>query len=290
MDVIVTGPYGRVGTALIDHLHDRDEYDFTYFNRSEPDGPWSGHDTVVADIQEYDALLEATQGHDAMIHLAAYPYVDSDWTDIHGPNITGMFNALEACRQAGVGTFVFGSTNHVLGQYETEFAPEIYYPGHGMALDRDSPVRPDSFYGTSKVFGEALGRQYVENYDAPTQFYSLRICSVRYPEWDHPYGDAERAVANGEIERGSPEYEQRVARMKAMWQSRRDLSHQVECCLQDDSVAFDIFSGVSDNDRRWYSIEHARSVLGYSPNDNGEAWDEPPAWSGNRAAVPDRSL
>lgn len=40
--------------------------------------------------------------------------------------------------------------------------------------------RPDSYYGTSKSFGEDLGRYYVENYDAPTQFYALRICNVRH--------------------------------------------------------------------------------------------------------------
>jgi hypothetical protein len=97
------------------------------------------------------------------------------------------------------------------------------------------------------------------------------------PEYDHPYGDAESSVDGGDTERGSPAYEQTVARMKGMWQSRRDFAHEVDCCLQDDTVEFGIFSGVSDNDRRWYSIEHARSVLGYSPQDNGEEWDAPPS-------------
>jgi nucleoside-diphosphate-sugar epimerase len=32
MDVLVTGAYSRCGTALIDHLHDDPEYDFTYLN------------------------------------------------------------------------------------------------------------------------------------------------------------------------------------------------------------------------------------------------------------------
>nr|WP_248910364.1 hypothetical protein [Halocatena marina] len=51
------------------------------------------------------------------------------------------------------------------------------------------------------------------------------------PEYDHPYGDAERAVDEGDIERGSPKYEETVARMKAMWQSRRDFAYQIDCCL-----------------------------------------------------------
>jgi hypothetical protein len=65
--------------------------------------------------------------------------------------------------------------------------------------------------------------------------------------------------------------------MKAMWQSRRDFAHQIQCCLDDDEVAYDVFNGVSDNDRRWFAIEHAREVIGYNPQDNAERFTEPPA-------------
>lgn len=279
MDVLATGVYGRCGTALIDHLHEDSAYDLTYFNRSDrpPEHPYGGYDTVVGDVTDYDALRDAAAGHDAMVHLAAYPYTDAAWEDVRGPSIDGMQNALRAAREAEMESFVFASSNHAMGMYEVENAPEIYYPGHGIAIDRDDPVRPDSFYGTSKAFGEDLGRQYIECYDYPERFYALRICSVRMPEYDHPYGDAERAVEQGEIDRGSADYEEAVARMKATWHSRRDFAHQVDCCLQDESVTFGIYSGVSDNDRRWYSIERARAELGYDPQDNAENWDGPPA-------------
>jgi hypothetical protein len=51
----------------------------------------------------------------------------------------------------------------------------------------------------------------------------------------------------------------------------------VDRCLQDDTVDFDIFYGVSDSDRRWFDIDHARDVLGYAPEDSSEEWDGPPA-------------
>ena len=279
MNVLVTGAYGRCGTAIIDHLHDREEYEFTYLNRSDrpDDHPYGGYDTVVADVSDYEAIRPAFEGQDAVIHLAAYPYPEGEWEDTRDPNVQGMYNVLEAAREAEVETFVFGSTNHVMGMYEEEHAPEIYRPGHGIVLDRTDPVRPDSYYGTTKAFGENLGRQYVENYECPTRFYALRICTVNGPDYDHPYGDAEAGVDDGEFERGSDEYDRNVARMKAMWQSRRDFAHQIDCCLQADVPGFEIFHGVSDNDRRWFSIEHARSLIGYSPQDNGEEWDQPPA-------------
>jgi NAD+ dependent glucose-6-phosphate dehydrogenase len=277
MDVLMTGVYGRCGTAIIDHLsHER--YDFTYYNRSDrDDGPYGGYETVVGDISEYEKLRGAMEGNDAIIHLAAYPHTNGTWEDVFEPNIIGMYNALEAARETEVESVVFGSTNHVVGMYEVENAPEIYSRDHAFVIHHTDPVRPDSYYGVSKSFGEDLGRYYVENYEYPKRFYALRICTVNMPEYDHPYGDAERGVDTGEFDRDSLEYEEQVARMKAMWQSRRDFAHQVDCCLQDDSVEYDIFHGVSDNARRWFDIEHARTTIGYQPRDNGEKWDEPPS-------------
>lgn len=278
MRVLMTGTYGRCGTALIDHLHDRPEYEWTYFNRSDrpDDHPYGGYDTVVGDVSDYDAIRSAMEGMDAVVHLAAYPYTDGSWDDVHDPNVVGMQNVLRAAHEAEVESIIFGSTNHVMGMYEEENAPELYFGDHGMALDHTDPVRPDSYYGTTKAFGEALGRQYVEKYDYPKRFYALRICTVSMPENDDPYAGAEQAVESGEIDRNSTVYEQKVGRSKAMWHSRRDFAHLIDCCLDDDSVEFGIFSGVSDNDRRWYSIEHARSAIGYRPQDNGDEWDGPP--------------
>ena len=279
MRVLVTGAYGRCGTALIDHLHDQDDYDFTYLNRSDrpDDHSYGGYDTYVADVSDAEAIDPAFEGQDAVVHLAAYPGTDGSWGEILEANILGAHNALESARRHEVETFVFASTNHVMGMYEKELAPELYSLKHDLVLDHIDPVRPDSFYGASKSFGEDLGRYYVENYEYPKRFYALRICTVNMPDHDHPYGDAESGVESGKFERGSDEYERKVRRMKGMWQSRRDFAHEVDCCLQDDSVEFGIFNGVSDNQRRWFDLEHARTTIGYNPQDDGEEWDEPPA-------------
>ena len=269
-NVLLTGAFGRVGTAIIDHLADGDgndgnDYEWTYLDREQHDR----YDTFVADITDREAIQPAFEGQDAVIHLAGYPETDGTWDDILTNNVIGMYNVLEAAREAGVQTFVFASTNHVVGMYELEHAPAIYEPDFDLLIDHTVPNRPDSYYGASKAFGEDMGRFYVEKFDAPTRFYALRIASVRHEEYDHPYGDAERGVDRGKWERDSEEYEEMVARMKAMWHSRRDLAHLVECCLEDDTVEFDIFYGVSDNDCRWLDIDHAREVIGYEPQDNG---------------------
>lgn len=271
-NVLLTGAFGRVGSAIIDRLADRDRYEFTYLNRSDREK----YNTFVADVSNYEEMRPAFDDQDAVIHLAGYPETDGTWEQVLENNIIGMYNALEAAKDAGVPKFIFGSTNHVVGMYEVEFAPEIYERDFDLMVDQDSPRRPDSYYGSSKSFDEDLGKYYVENYEYPEQFYALRICTVNHEAYDHPYGDAEHGVDKGKWGRDTPEYEKKVARMKAMWQSRRDLAQQVDCCLQDGDVEFDVFYGVSDNDRRWFSIEHGRDVIGYNPQDNGEEWDAPP--------------
>jgi nucleoside-diphosphate-sugar epimerase len=277
MKVLVTGAYGQCGTALIDHLDGRAEYEFTYLNRSDrpAEHQYGGFETHVADVADYGAMRPAFEGQDAVVHLAAFPKTGGSWDDVFEPNVVGMYNTLEAAREAEVESVVFGSTNHVVGMYEVENAPELYEPDFELTVDHTDPRRPDSYYGTSKSFGEDLGRYYVENYDYPERFYALRIGNVSFAEEDDPYASAEKAVESGSLERGSEAYERTVARMKAMWHSRRDFAHEVDCCLRDESVEFDVFYGVSDNDRRWLDIEHAREVIGYDPRDNGEEWDGP---------------
>ena len=64
--------------------------------------------------------------------------------------------------------------------------------------------------------------------------------------------------------------------MHATWQSRRDIANLVDCCLRDDTVAFDVFYGVSDNAASWFDIDHARQVVGYDPRDSADEWEAPP--------------
>lgn len=262
MNVLLTGANGTVGTAITDHL----DHEFTTLDiEGDPD--------VDADIADYEAIRPAFGGREAVIHLAGYPATDATWEQALTNNIIGTQNVLRAASEASVERVVFASSNHVVGMYEKEHAPELYEPDYDLRVDHTDPIRPDSHYGASKACGEAFGRQYAEN--EGMKFFALRIGSVRDPEYDHPYGDAERGVEAGRWERGSERYEQEVDRMKGTWLSRRDCADLVERCLLADRE-FEVLYGVSDNDRRWFEIEHARTAVGYDPQDNGETWETPP--------------
>jgi nucleoside-diphosphate-sugar epimerase len=211
-----------------------------------------------------------------VIHLAAAVDLSGSWDEILEANVVGTYNVLQAAAEAEVEDVIFASSIHTVGMYEEENAPAVYDRDSGVLVDHESEVRPDSYYGASKAFGEDLGRYYVERRNGPQRFYALRIASVREAEYDHPYGDAERGVEEGEFDRESEAYERQVRRLSATWQSRRDLAQEVECCLRDETVTFDVFYGVSDNETAFFDIEHAREVLGYDPVDDSAAWDGPP--------------
>lgn len=269
MDVLITGASGIVGSALRQRFPDT--YSLTCLDISPDAG------TLEADVADYDAIRPAFDGQDAVIHLAVQPLHSDEWPATLETNIVGTYNVLEAARDAAVPRLVFASSNHAVGLYEREHAPELYYGEVDLRLDETTQPRPDSLYGTSKAFGEALTCFYTGRYDHPVQSQAIRICTVQPPAYDHPYGSAERGVDEGSWERGSAAYELQVARQRAMWQSRRDCAQQFRRCLETESDGFDVLYGVSDNARRWVDLRHSTETVGYVPEDSADEWSAPPA-------------
>jgi len=288
MRILITGASGTVGSAIIDQLGDREEYEFTCLDREDhPD-----RETVIADVTDLDDLRGHFEDHDAVIHLAAAVDLSGSWEKILDVNIKGTYNVLQAAAEVGVEKFVFASSIHTVGMYEVERQPEIYDPDYDLSVTHEDPVRPDSFYGLSKVFGETAGRLFLESQqnplgdfhptyvtntrEYPKSFYSVRIKTVLEHEYNHPYGLAEMGVDEGWWERSSDEYEYVTDRLKCTWLSHRDLGQLVDLCLQDDTVEYDVFWGVSDNDGTWIDLSHTKDILEYDPQDNGAEWDSPP--------------
>jgi len=274
MDVLLTGAGGTVGTAITGHL----DHSFTCLDVADGD-----RTDVVADVREYEAVRPHFDGHDAVVHLALTPGTGGPddrslgWSEPLADNLEALHNVYEAAVDAGLDSVVFASSNHAVGMVEVRNAPDVYhYHDSGIRAGHDEPHRPDSRYGLTKSYGEDLGRLAAEAHGVRS--YSLRLGAIRDPEYDHPYGDAERGVDEDRWDRGSDAYREQVARMKGLWQSRRDCAHMVDCCLRDDTVDWDHFYGVSGNERRWLNdLEYARETIGYEPRDDGEAWDGPPA-------------
>jgi nucleoside-diphosphate-sugar epimerase len=252
----MTGASGVIGTALLRELSDR--HDFVPIDRGDvPDG-W-----IAADLANLASLSRAFEGCRAVVHLAAATDVSAPWEDILPSNIVGTYNVFEAARLARVDRVVFASSNHVVGMFESTSGPSLYRLDDPRTIDHRDEIRPDSLYGTSKAFGETLGRQYAERYGLSVV--CLRIGSVR-PD-DDPGGPS---VAEGSGWFGLSEAD-RYRRMRATWLSQRDCGRLFACAL-DAEVGWAVVFGTSANPRRIWDLEHAREAIGYEPLDSAPEW------------------
>ena len=243
--VLLTGAGGRVGEAILGEL--ADAYEWRLLDR-EPLVGDQGGETVVADVTDEDAIRDAMEGMDAVIHLAGDPRPEAPWDSVLRNNVDGTRVVFEAAAEAGVEKIAFASSNHAVGAYETdERTPDLYRSDDDFQLEGTELPRPGNLYGVSKAAGEVLGRYYHDEY-------GLSVVCVRI----------------GNLTKGHPpiDYE----RGQAMWLSYRDCAHLFDRCLQA-AYEYEIVFGISDNDRKYYSIERAREVLGYKPRDNSAEHD-----------------
>ena len=243
--VLLTGAGGAVGAAILEGLEDAYEWKLMFHSppAEEPD-----HEYLVGDVSSEGDVAAAMDGVGAVIHLAGDPRPEAPWDSVLENNIDGTQKMYKAAVDEGVEKFVFASSNHAVGSFETdERTPEMYRPDDQYRLDGTELPRPGNLYGVSKATGEVLGRYYHDQY-------GLSVCNIRI----------------GNLTRGHPpiDYE----RGQAMWLSYRDCAHIHDCALQAD-YEYEIVYGISDNDRKYYSIERAKEVLGYDPQDNSAHFD-----------------
>ena len=262
--VLVTGATGQIGNAVFMRLKEQPEkYDVYALDRSpvfsaRVPGSWvldiPKDRFFQCDLTDMEGLRMAVQGMDVVAHLAADPSPKT-WESVLNSNIIGTYNVFEACRQAGVKRIVVASSIMVSeGHYEEDPYKAIYekryedVPPGFPKVSPDIPAKPRSLYASSKVWAESLARSYAHRYDMS--------CLV---------------IRVGQVERDRP----RPPRGASIFVSVRDIVQLWELCINaNDSLRFDIFYGMSNNDWRWVDIEHAREVLGYVPQDRAEDnWD-----------------
>jgi nucleoside-diphosphate-sugar epimerase len=230
--VLITGAAGRIGSSLALSLRDR--YDLRlHYHHSIPEQP-PVSDVHIADVANYEEMASAFEGIDAVVHMAADPSTQATWESVRDHNINGTYNVFEAARLAGVQKIVFASTNHVMGMYDRDRQWPIY---------ANQPVRPDSLYGVSKAFGEALARHYVDRY-------GLSIICLRIG-WFLPKPHDEIGLW--------------------MWLSPRDCAQVVGRAIET-PLGFGVFYSISRNARRHWDITETIERLGYQPEDDAEIY------------------
>ena len=221
--VLVTGAAGGIGTRLrklLDGVYPRiiwsDIRASAELKRSR--------NFVQADIADLAAVEKLCKGIDGIVHLGGES-VEQSWDRILRANIVGCYNIFEAARRQKVKRVVFASSNHAVG----------FYPRQ-RKIGTDEPVRPDSRYGVSKAFGEALGALYAFKH-------GLRVTCIRIGNF-----------ADAPVDR----------RRLAIWISPEDLAQLIRIGLDHPELRYEIFFGASDNARAWWDNE-AAFRYGYRP-------------------------
>lgn len=226
--IVFTGAAGGIGTMtrpLLARLYPG----LVLSDRVRPADLQPTETFVAADLTRPDEVAAVVKGAHSVIHLGGHS-VEGTWDQILNANIIGCYNLFEAARVAGVKRVIFASSNHAIG----------FYP-RKKKIRTDVTVRPDSRYGVSKAFGEALGALYSDKHGIAVT--CLRIGNVGPKPLD--------------------------VRRLSIWISPEDLVQLFQIGLDHPEVRYEIFYGASDNEASWWDNSRAQR-LGYRPTGKAE--------------------
>lgn len=226
--VLLTGAAGGIGTMLRSLL--KGVYsELRLSDIAEPQGLGKDENFVPADLADMAAVEKIVKGADGIIHLGGVS-IEKPWEMIHQANIVGGYNLFEAARRHGVKRVVFASSNHAMGFYR-----------RNRRVGTEALVRPDSRYGVSKAFGEALGALYADKY-------GLRVLCIRIGNVTDKPADLRRL---------------------SIWISPGDLVQLIRIGLEHPALTYEVVYGASDNARSWWD-NAAAFRLGYQPTGRAE--------------------
>lgn len=169
MRALVTGGAGFIGSHIVRRLLATGHEVRVVDNLAT--GRLSNLDEVIGDIEFFEldirdaeALTSATQGCEAVFHVAALPSVPRSIANpaaSHETNATGTLNVLTAARDAGARRVVFASSSSIYGAARELPKQETMRP---------LPISP---YAVSKLAAESYGRSFYE-------VYGLEAVALRY--------------------------------------------------------------------------------------------------------------
>lgn len=171
MKIAITGGSGRIGSAITRHALAAG-HSVVSIDRVAPAQAEAPENVrfVTAEVSDYEALVAAFAGCDAVIHMAAIPspFRDPDHV-VHNNNVVGSYNALRAAVEHGIMRICQASSVNALGLSFSRAAHFDYLP-----LDEDHPTYNEEPYGLSKWICEAQADSFARRYEG------IRIASMRF--------------------------------------------------------------------------------------------------------------
>jgi len=226
--ILLTGATGDVGGRLRPMLRERYAH-VVLSGRKEITDLAPNESFRPARLDVAAEVRAVCEGVDGIVHMGGQS-VEAEWSVVDAANVQGMMNLFEGARAQGVKRVIFASSNHAIGMYP-----------RNRRIGVDDLVRPDSRYGLSKVFGEALASLYADKH-------GMRCMSIRIGN-----------VADKPVDR----------RRLSIWLHPEDLMQLCAIGLEHPEMHNSVVWGESDNARSFWDNAPAYR-LGYRPKHRAE--------------------
>lgn len=170
--VVCTGGSGRLGRYVVEDLENHCSLTVLDMKPSNSEKA----EFVSASVMDYDALVQAFKGQDAVVHLAAIPNPRTAPADVtFNTNVQGTWNVMQAAEEAGVKRVVVASSDASLGLH---YNPPGYQPQY-LPMDESHPLRPIDFYSLSKEVTESICRSYANR--GTVEVLAIRPTHIVFP-------------------------------------------------------------------------------------------------------------
>jgi len=244
--ILITGMSGLIGQLVYNHLKNNSKYELTGLNRTN----LPKVKCIQADINDLDKVTEAFKDIDIVIHLAAQ-LPGTSWDSILKTNLEGTYNVYEASRIQGVNRVIFASSGDAARGWDNENPYDWLTKGHYDKITKPwqmiqpTNVWPKGIYGASKVWGEAIGRHFSDEF-------SLSVICLR-------------------IGAVLPENKPNLTRHYSTWLSHNDITSAISKSIEaPDELKFGIFFVNSNNKWNYRDLKPTREHLNWEPVDTAD--------------------
>ncbi len=276
LKVLITGASGYIASQML--VTYRDRYDLTLIDAINTDregNPVAGVeivDLIDTDRSKYEQYFA---NQDAIIHLAYkrsspggvygsdVPHIDRFATELE--NVQMANNIYRCAYDAGVNRVVVASSNHAADWYEHAL---IHNRKKEMVFPEELPLS-DNFYGWAKAAYELLAYPYACGaFGRKMEIVQVRIGNPRETNAAELLSHADSLHGGS----GKSTYKRGLGAHFSQRDLRQLFTKAIETpdISNEHGVPWLIVYGISANSRAFWSLETARNVLGYEPEDDSE--------------------
>ncbi|MEM9206839.1 MAG: NAD(P)-dependent oxidoreductase [Pseudomonadota bacterium] len=226
--LLITGAAGGVAQLILPHIGHLAKT-MRLSDLIEPEEIPEGAEFVTCDLGSEDDVNDLVAGCDGIINLGGRSTEDS-FANLLTPNIVGIHNLYEAARLNGMPRIVQASSNHAIGFYR-----------QGERINAKALTRPDSWYGVTKVYGEAVASMYFEKFGQETAIIRIGSCFEKPLDY----------------------------RMFATWLAPQDFASMLTRIFEVPRLGCPIIYGVSNNKVCWWDNSQVQ-YLGWAPAESSD--------------------